>query len=368
MTRTFASAIIAIFVVMNAAPGLSGERIESAAYAGVNTVLVETHVRPRYARLSAATEAFVTAAQDLCASPDETGLARARARFNDIMDAWIGVQHLRFGPIELFMRADRFYFWPQARGKVTDAIGEFIAAVDQATLLPSHIGRANVAVQGLLAVEVLLYGDEPLDAKSGANAIGCGLLGATAENMRSMADGTVAGWREGELSFSQLLAEPGSKNPYFQDHREATLAFFGSLHDSLQLIADVKLKPVVGDTIQEAKPHMAESHLSGRSLRNVIEGLEALQALYGGEGGRGLGDLVRTGDPKLDQLLRKAFRLTITTARSIDRPLEEAAVDLSRRSQVEKLTMQVRALRQIVRDRLAPALGLSVGFNALDGD
>ncbi len=368
MLRIAASAIVAILVLTSAAPGSGEERIEPAAYARVNAALVETHVLPRYARLSAATEAFAVAARDFCASGGETGRARAQARFHDAMGAWMGVQHLRVGPVELFMRGYRFYFWPQARGKVAQAVREAITAGGDAALLPPRIDQANVAVQGLLAAEVLLYGDERLGAESGPGSRGCWLLTAAAENMRIMAADILAGWRAGEAPFARFVANPGPENPYFLDHREATLAFFQSLYDGLQLIADVKLKPVIGDTAQSARPRSAESRLSGRSLGNVIDNLGALQALYHGEGGAGLGGLTRAADSKLDRLLRRAFRLTLATARSIDRPLEKAAIDPSLRPKAEKLALQVRALKQIVRDRLAPALGLAVGFNALDGD
>ena len=369
MIRKFPPAVLTILVLVAVVPAWCAEPIEPGAYARVNAALAEAHVLPRYARLSAATETFVTATRDFCAAHDQAGRARAQARFHDVMDAWMGVQHLRFGPIERFMRAYRFYFWPQARGKVAEAISAFIATGDPAAHLPSHLSQASVVVQGLLAAETLLFDDRYLGAESKDSAkIGCGLLRSTAVNMHRMADEIVAEWREGELPFNQLLAEPGSHNPHFQDHREVTLILFKSLNDSLQLIADVKLKPVIGGSIQAARPHYAESRLSRRSLRNVIENLKALRALYLGEGGPGLGDLTMTVDPKLDRLLRKAFRLTIATASSIDRPLEKAAADPKLWPKAKKLTTQVQALRQIVRDRLAPALELSVGFNALDGD
>ena len=164
------------------------------------------------------------------------------------------------------------------------------------------------------------------------------------------------------------MTMPGPDNPHVEDHAAGTLAFFQSLYDSLQLIYDVNLKPVIGDSAKTVRPVLAESRLSGRSQRNIVAILDALQALYGGEGGFSLGDVTAIADPKLDRLLRKAFRLTLATARSIDRPVEAAAADPSLRPQVEKLATQIRALKQIARDRLAPALGLAVGFNALDGD
>ena len=113
---------------------------------------------------------------------------------------------------------------------------------------------------------------------------------------------------------------------------------------------------------------LAESRLSGRSQRNIVATLGALEALYAGEGGVGLGELTAATNPKLDRLMRKAFRLTLATARSIDRPIERAASDPALRPPVTKLATQVQALKQIVRDRLAAALGLTVGFNAFDGD
>ncbi len=341
MAHTFQSVTLITLVLVNVAFASEGAPVGQADYARINAALVKHHVLPRYVQLSAATDRFATAVNDFCTGSDEAGHVRTQAQFYDVMHAWMRVQHVRFGPVELFMRAYRFYFWPQARGKVQDAVHALITAGDEAAFLPSRIRQANVAVQGLLAAEVLLYDPRYLAAGSTAGAMGCRLLTVVAENMRTMAADILTDWQEGENPFTRVLAEPGLQNVYFQEHRDVTLAFFKSLHDSLQLIAEVKLEPVMGNTVQDARPHLAESRLSGRSLRNVIDNLEAVQALYYGEGGLGLGALTKTVDVKLDQLLRKAFRLTLLTARSIDRPLEEAATDPLLRAKLEKLVLQV---------------------------
>lgn len=98
--------------------------------------------------------------------------------------------------------------------------------------------------------------------------------------------------------------------------------------------------------------------------------LEALAALYLGEGGTSFSEIVQAhgNDPKLDPLMRKAFAMTRDTARGIDKSLAAAVEDPAVRPQVEKLSIQVLALKQIVKTRLASALDLTVGFNALDGD
>ena len=367
MTHTLRRAALAALTLAAAAPSAAGAPLETEAFARVNAALVENHALPRYARLAAAAEAFAHASRGLCAAPrDGAAHARAQAGFRDVLAAWMGVEHVRFGPVEVLMRGHRFYFWPQARAKAGAAVRKVIAAGDEAAVHPSRIAKANVAVQGILAAEVLLYGDEPQRAVS--SAAGCALLTAVAANMRSMAADLVADWRDGNAPFARTVTRPGPRNEYFDSHQEATRAFFKSLHDSLQLIADVKLKPVIGDGPDKTRPRLAESRLSGRSLANVIDNLAALRELYEGGNGPGLGDLVRTADAKLHRLLRKAFRITLETARSVRGPIEEAAADDALRPKVEKLALQVRALRQIVRDRLAPALGFPVGFNSLDGD
>ena len=340
------------------------QEIAPAHYARVNAALVETHALPRYERLATATDAFAAASETYCAGESDADRGRLRAGFNDAMDAWMGVQHLRFGPVDSRMRGFRFYFWPQARNKVGEAVAELVAASEDDAALAARIGRTNVAVQGLLAAEVLVYDERYL----GADAKGCGLLTAVTANMRAMAAAILSEWRDGDDAFARLMTAPGPDNAHFEAHAGATLAFFQGLHDSLQLIYDINLKPVIGDSPKTVRPVLAESRLSGRSKRNIVVTLEALQALYLGEGSAGLGELTAAADPKLDRLMRKAFRLTMATAQSIEGPVEQAAADSARRPPVTKLAKQVQALKQIVRDRLAPALGLAVGFNALDGD
>ncbi len=356
-------ALIGLILVWEASPSRAQE-IAPADYARVNAALAETHALPRYEQLATATDAFAAASDTFCAREGDADRERLRAGFHDAMDAWMGVQHLRFGPVDSRTRGFRFYFWPQARNKVSEAVDELVAADEDDSALAARIGRTNVAIQGLLAAEVLVYDERYL----GADTKGCGLLTAVAANMRSMAAAILAEWREGDPSFARVLATPGPDNAYFEDHAAATLAFFQGFHDSMQLIYDINLKPVIGDSAKTVRPVLAESRLSGRSQRNIVVTMEALQALYVGNGNGGLGDLTAASDPKLDRLMRKALRLTLATAQSVEAPVEKAAADPARRPQVDKLAKQMQALKQIVRDRLAPAIGLAVGFNALDGD
>lgn len=363
------SAFAALAILFLAAPALASAqeaRVPAEAYAKVNAALVEHHVMPRYQHLVAATVDLSEASEGLCSDRDTTDLDAVRTRYHETMDAWMGVQHLRFGPVELFMRSFRLYFWPESQDKVAEAVRKLLAEDEAGRFAPDRFRNTSVAVQGLPALEYLLYGGEPIAPGSKR----CGLLTAIAANMRDMAAGIVADWQGSKTNFAAMVYAPGPDNRYFATHKDATLAFFKSLHGGLQTLADIRLKPVLGDSIGTARPQLVESRLSERALRNVRGNLAALEALYLGEGGAGLGTLGRDygNDAELDPLMRRAFRLTRETARAIEGPLAEAVSDPERRPEVEKLLTQVLALKQIVRTRLAAALELQVGFNALDGD
>ena len=366
MTPTRALPVMVLAVALISVPAASGDGPSPEAFARVNAALADNHIRPRYGTLLSQATDFEGAADRLCSGPGPAAMNEARSAFHALMDAWMDVEHLRFGPAELFLRVNRFHFWPEARGKVEGVVAGLLA--EEADISPSRIESASAAGQGLMAAELLLHGPDSTESEPAGSAAGCRLLQAIAGNMRAMAEGMDRDWWSGERPFVALFTEPGSGNPYYASHDEAALTLLASLHDGLQRIADLKVTPVVGDDIATVRPYLAESRLSGRALRNIVLNLEALQDLYAGGAGPGMGSLLPESEGKLDTLLRKGFRATLETARSIEGPLEEAAADPARRDSVETLQVQVRALRQIVRNRLTTALDLPLGFNALEGD
>lgn len=367
---TLARRALYLFLLAGWCAPVAGDAIAPEDYARLNTALVDQHVLPRYERLAAAAARQARTAREFCMETGGAGFADVRATFHDTMDAWMAVQHLRFGPVELYMRAYRLYFWPEARGKVGDAVEALLATDDLDAHTPARLADASVAAQGLPAIEHLLYTDEVLADRGAASQRRCSLLTGIASNIQNMAERIVAEWRGGGVDFRRVFLAPGANNNYYQTHRDASLALFRSFHDALALIADVKLKPVVGESAGTARPLLAESRASERALRNIVLNLEALQALYLGEGEGGLSTLVATygTDKELDPLMRKAFRMTIEAVDDIDGPLAEAVTDEVRREPVETLSTRVTALRQIVSSRVASALDLAIGFNALDGD
>ena len=286
---------------MFAAPAAAGP--PPGKFAHVNAALAENHIRPRYERLAAAAGNFEAVVKPLCVSTEPSTLGDAQAGFHELMDAWMNAEHLRFGPADFSMRTHRFHFWPEAQGKVGKAIARRLAGGNRTSAAP--LRDASAAVQGLLAAEFLLFGQDIPTSASARTPAGCPLLLEVAANMREMAAGMSADWWSGRDPFIRRLAGPGPENAYFVTHGEAARAFLKSLHDGLQRVVDLKVAPVIGRNPGTVRPRLAESRLSGRSTRNIVLNLKALQDLYTGGDGTGIAALIPKSGRTLDRLLHR---------------------------------------------------------------
>ena len=64
----------------------------------------------------------------------------------------------------------------------------------------------------------------------------------------------------------------------------------------------------------------------------------------------------------------RAFDAAKQSAQTVTIPLSQAVSDSAERSKVERLRQQISELKKLFAQPLAAELGLSLGFNSLDGD
>ena len=115
------------------------------------------------------------------------------------MQAWSLVEPIRFGPVAEQHRYERIFYWPDPKGlgarQVREALGKEDATVTEAASLSAK----SVALQGLPALEYLLYGDDAGTlAKGGGEAtFRCRFAETIAGNVAGMAKDIAAGWQDG---------------------------------------------------------------------------------------------------------------------------------------------------------------------------
>lgn len=340
---------------------------DDKALAALNATLVERDVLPRMDRFAEATAALVPATDAYCAGPNAAGLDALKRAYNGAADAWQGVQHFRFGPMELLLRTQRVAFWPDPRNAVGRQLAEVIAARDSAALTPQAFAQGRVTIQGLPAMERLLYDDSAVAKLENGPEAGfrCEMLRAIARNLAGIGADMRREWRDGAKPYARVMTTYGP-DAHYRSAQEATLDLFKSLYTAVEIVADHKLGKPLGTSLADARPALAEAVRSGRSLRNVQLDLEAGAALYR----VGMEAYVRdvAKDPALAGQIAQAFDKAVADAKAIPMPVEAAVRDSSGRAAVEKTQRDAAALKTLLAQKLSPALGIPVGFNALDGD
>lgn len=348
---------------------LSGPARAASPWPAVNVALVDEHIVPRYQQLATAAARLDERSRAFCANPDQAGLAETRAAFQQTMDAWMGIQHVRFGPVELFLRYSRFQLWPDKHNTAERQLRKALAERDAAQLSEENFPHASVALQGLSAYERLLYDDDGDIARFGTvqqPAYSCLLLAAIAHNLDRMAADTLREWTAAKPSYRDIVLGAEQGNSYFESSDEFSARMLNNLYTSLQVVVDQKLMLPLGAGPSEAGSRRGESWRSGRSLRNIALNLEAAEALYLTGYSAVLKANAQTAP--LDHEIRQAFGQALQAARAVEQLPDDAMTSPEQRPALERLLAAATEVKRLLGGPLPGGLGLSLGFNSLDGD
>lgn len=316
----------------------------------VNDRILEQHVLPGYATLKKSAGALSKAAREDC-SPTSPVL---RDAFHDSFDAWLRVSHLRFGPSEIDNRAFALSFWPDPRSKRRKALNRLIADRDAVVDDAEAFKLISVAGRGFYALELLLFGPQSTDAEE--QAYRCALTAAVARDIAGTASVLEQDWWD---RYASLVQNPGKDGSPYQTELEVKQEFFKALSTGLQFASEARLGRPLG-TFERPRPRRAEARLSERSLRNLTAALDGQKALA---------KLIASTKPEIAAKMDAAFAAIDAAASEISTdPVFAAVADVQGRLRVEVLQQRIDEARNVLLQELGPALGVSKGFNALDGD
>ncbi len=357
---------------------ITSKNLEAASqdYRTFNVAVAEHYLLPRYQRLATTTSQLATTLEQFCANPDSQTLADAQQAFHGVTDVWMGLQHITFGPITLLFRAERINHWPQRRDAVGRGLRRLLSEQDPAALEPLTFAKGSVAVQGLPALEQLLFADDVLasftaedDNKAAEVVYRCQVLRAIGDNLAQIGENVVKEWQAEMLP---ALAKQDQHSIYFTSQKAATAQLFTNLQTLLQMVTDLKLARVLGESLEKAKPRLAENRRSERSKRNIVLNLESAQALYKSDedGDVGFSQFVRNTEQGavMDAELQTAFDRALEAVSALPKPLSAVVTDADRRPQVEASLTAVKTLQNQLQSTVPQAADINIGFNSLDGD
>ncbi len=310
--------------------------------------LVERFIIPHYQALSLTADVQEKAWAEFCAKPDEIGFEALQRAYLSTADSWSQIEFLRYGPIGDEFRAERLSYWPERKNATAKALADLLKKDDVADLAPATFVKNSVAVQGLPALERLLFDDKAqTEMLSGERkARRCAVGQAIAWNVVTIAHDVRLGWSN---DISETIDDPDTA-------KEATSRIATDYLSSFAFMRDAKLRPMLGKDAGSARPTLAEGWRSKRSKRaltlNVESALDVAKLVMAG----------KDGDTPA----------TVTTALSFAEALPEdfgpALVDVKQRQPFYLLLDALAAARDKAHDEIPAVLGITVGFNSQDGD
>jgi predicted lipoprotein len=301
-----------------------------------------------------------TSVTKLCNSPSDKTWTRCEPHFRGTVESWSRVEWLRLGPVMSENRLERILFFPDRKGTGRKQVEAAIAARQEAVTEVATLAGQSVAMQGLGALEFILFGSgsDALAAPDASHR--CAYARAASTNLVDISDEIIAGWRDG-TGLAQAFLEPAAGNPLFRTDKEALNLLLGQMIHGLEAIRDTRVTPFSTGRIPAAtaqiSPFLAFRHDDTVDPRR-IEGLEALFNESGIE------VVSKDMAPRLADTIRFEFGQAISTART-SKPRSVICLPIPKPA--EKLLYLDYAIKIVIGrlDRNSPRqAGLRSGFRS----
>jgi uncharacterized protein len=336
-----------------------------ADYQRVVENAVNDYIVPAYGRLERAAAELKPAVAEVCRAASADSRDALEKAFIAAITAWADVDFLRFGPVVQEGRYERFAFWPDVHGTGARQLRRFLASEDEALLAPGALARQSAAVQGLPALESLLFsGSKALIASEAPEPYRCALAETVADNLKTIATETLAGW-SGEKGWAALIEKPGPRNPVYRTHAEAMTEILKGILTGLEQLRDHRLVAALGDSPDQAKASRAPYNSSGQALAYMSASADAVKRFADASG---ILRLLPDNQTSYANSVGFEFRNLEGALGSAGTDLEAALADEALRGKLTYAAVVVQSLRDLFQKRIAVWAGLTVGFNSLDGD
>ncbi|WP_321334040.1 imelysin family protein [Breoghania sp.] len=362
--RSFLAPLLVILALPSLSHAVEAEDTQSHGQFVANAV--EGYIRPEFDRFAGTLRALDGEIETFCAAPDAAGYDRLAASYRGALQGFARIGFLRFGPLIEDHRLERLLFWPDRKSTGRRQVLAAVRERDESVLRVADLQEKSVAMQGLLALEEVLF-DDARDALLAAGEEGrfrCGYATAIGENLTGIGDALAADWRD-RKGYSALLLHPGQDNPAFRTDQEAASQILGGLTTGLQIVRDQWMRPVLGKGPGRPKPLMALFRRSGNSLAMMdaaVRGLKDYMAALR------IKPMLEEEWVWMDDSLQFELQSALKVLGEIKPPLSSAVRKPEGYGKLQFVSGIIEDVRESAGSQLAIALKIQVGFNALDGD
>lgn len=326
---------------------------------------ISDYARPKFAAFAGTTATLHDDVAALCKAPSADGLAAAQEAFKATVLSYSEIEFLRMGPLGVDNRLERLLFWPDSKGIALRQVQVALSSKDATAANPDTLEGKSVALQGLGAVEFLLFGTGFDDLAGAAGAYRCSYAAAATTLIAGVGKTLSDEWNDnaaGGASDAMLNPQPTSTD--YRTELEVINKLAGTLSFGNDTIRDQRLSPILSLATGTPRPRSALFWRSGMTAR-------ALAANF-----TGLLDFFHAA--KFDSAMDAAnnwvaksivfeFEGAIKAAGEVPDSTEVAVASPEGMLGLKQMYVSTGSL-DTLDESLSIALGLSAGFSSLDGD
>ena len=351
------------FAVISAGPASA---VDIPADAIINGA-IDGYIRPVFHQFAGDTAALKSDVAALCTKPTAAATAVAQAQFKTVVVTYSRLEFLRLGPLGVEDRAERLLFWPDTKGIALKQVQSALAAKDPAAADPATLRKKSVAMQGLNALEFVLFGtgSETLSVPEGAYR--CSYGGAISSLLADLATTLDTEWQDTSAAGpAEAMLHPRSDAADYRTQQEVLEKLAGALIVGTEVIRDQRLSPILGASEDKPKPRSALFWRSGMTVPSLTAGFASLSDFFVA---LTLPDTLKTlGDAWISNGALFEFKNAAQAAAKITDPIDVAVTDQRQMQALNYLINLSRTLDTLLGENLPAALGLTTGFSQLDGD
>lgn len=327
---------------------------------------IDGYIRPGFQHFAEESSSLEMNVAALCATPSGDALATAQNQFRSTVIAFSRIEFIRIGPLGTGDRLERLLFWPDRKGIALRQVQAALADKDPTAATAETLEGKSVAMQGLVALEYLLFGTGNDELGTPAGTYRCSYAAASAGLIDKLATTLNAEWRDTSPDgASEHLLNPQPAHDDYRTETEVLEKLAATLIHGTEAIRDQRISPIISEATGSPKPRSAlfwRSNMTVPSLAADFAGLHDffLAARYP--------EAIGSENVWITEGANFEFQNAGRATAAITDPMEQAVVDPRQLQALKYLVIITGSLDTLLGQNLAAALGLSVGFSTLDGD
>ncbi len=326
---------------------------------------VDNYIRPSFAQFDIDTGALKSRMEALCAAPSAKAFASAQAQFKTVVLSYSRIEFMHLGPLTIGNRAEQLLFWPDSKGIALRQVQAALAQKDPTAATPDSLKGKSVAMQGLGALEFVLFGtgNEALATTDGAYRCSYGQSIATLVN--GVAATLDAEWQDDTADGPRShMLDPKPDAQDYRTQKEVLEKVSGTMIVGTETIRDQRITPIIGAAEGQPRPRSALFWRSGMTVPALVANFQGLKDFFLAAR---FPDAVK-GNLWISNGAIFEFDNALSSLAKLTAPVEQLVTDTSAMQQLNYLVNITHVSDTLLGDNLSGALGLTLGFSQLDGD